>query len=207
MRRALAVLACLGTSGCIAGVSGSAGVTLDTAGNVGILAKGSSLAGLELTPHEEAQEDHVGLSFPAAVDLFAGYDFGRGSAVFGADFGLRGIYVSDPAAVAVTGGAALRIATWVGRDRAFTAFGPVGHLGIHRVLATKTRAGCQPGDAARRWTYGGAVAEGGWSYPNLAVRPFGTLYVAPSYGFAGTTALCFSERSDGRNSETGREIE
>lgn len=188
-------------------MSGSAGVTVDTAGNVGVLAKGSGLAGLELTPHERAQEDHVGLSFPAVVDLFAGYDFGRASALFGADVGLRGIYVSDPGALAMTGGAALRLAGWVGRERAFTALGPVVHLGVHRVVGTTTREGCQPGEAARSWTYAGAVAELGWSYPALAVPRFGTLYVAPAYGFAGTTAFCFSERRGGRNAETGRPIE
>lgn len=211
MRRVVLLLAssCLAAAnaGCAVGVSGTVGMTLDTAGNVGLAAKVSGFSGLELTPHEAKQRHHAALSFPSAVDLFAGYDIGRRSGVFGADFALKGLYVADPRSLAVTAGGGVRIAGYVGADRSFAAVGPVAHLQVARVLRQETREGCQPGDAAQSWRLAGVSADAAWNMPGQGLPSFGTLFVGPTYGFAGTTALCFSERSTGRNSETGRVIE
>lgn len=182
-------------------------MTVDTLGHVGVLAKVSGFSGIELTPHESKQKHHVAASFPAAIDLFGGYDVGRKSGVFGGDFTAKGLYVADRQSLAVTGGGGIRIAGFFGEGRSFGVAGPVAHLGVARVVSQETREGCQPGEAAQHWTLAGVSADAAWNTPSGGAPSFGTLFVGPTYGFAGTTALCFSERSNGRNSETGRVIQ
>jgi hypothetical protein len=178
-------------SGCVVTTSGTVGMTLDTEGNFGVLAKLRAFGGSKLTPNTPEQRTHAGLGV-LGFELGGGYDFSVGRALFMGDFRLAPFtYVSDDSGFGLTGGLGLRLTEVAGK----LAWGPTLALSALPVVASSSRDGCQPREVARRYHQVGGTLDLAWLFGRDS--SFGQLLIGPTYQLQSyASLLCFSERAE-----------
>lgn len=181
-------------SGCALSVTGATGVTIDTAGHVGVFAKAGSSEGAELSAHKAGQQTHGSIGF-LHMELTGGYDITgrRGFGFLDARLGGTGIW--DRPEVGVSPSAGIRLGGFTGGSHSFVV-GPVLGSGLYHVRSRQEKDGCQPGEAAHSHHLLGGMLDAAWLFPRGSPRSFGMFFLGPAYQYHGTFALCFSERGD-----------
>ena len=109
MRFDLLTLAALigGMTACTLGVTSTAGVTLDSAGHIGLLAQAGPSVALDLSDFRDQPQTHGSFAF-VAYDLGLGYDITGRRALALFDLRLRTTVISDPWRLGISPSAGVR---------------------------------------------------------------------------------------------------
>lgn len=185
MRFDLLTLAALigGLTACTLGVTSTAGVTLDSAGHIGLLAQAGPSVALDLSDFRDQPQTHGSFAF-VAYDLGLGYDITGRRALALFDLRLRATVLSDPWRLGISPSAGVRVGGWFGGP-AF--FGPLVGIDVLPVISAREKSSC--GSTSYRHHLAGGSLEGAW-FP-LEERPsVGMLTLGGSHMYHATWSLC-----------------